>query len=80
MQGLLNRNDLNLNSLHLNLHDLKMQSFNKNFAKFVMNKNNWQDIKQIVVLTDKILIRKIKNELFIIKILIKIAILSSKLK
>ena len=54
MQGLLNRDEINLNELHIYLHDLKIQSFDKNFAKFVMNKNNWQDLKQNLKLTSRV--------------------------
>ena len=46
MQGLVNHNEINLNELHMNLQDLKLDKFNVNFAKFVMNKNNWSDIKE----------------------------------
>ena len=54
MQGLLNRDEINLNELHIYLHDLKIQSFDKNFAKFVMNKNNWQDLKQNLKLVSRV--------------------------
>ena len=54
MQGILNRDEINLNELHLYLHDLKIQSFDKNFAKFVMNKNNWQDLKQNLKLVSRV--------------------------
>ena len=54
MQGLINRNEINLNELHIYLHDLKIQSFDKNFAKFVMNKNNWQDLKQNLKLVSRV--------------------------
>ena len=54
MQGLINRNEINLNELHIYLQDLKIQSFDKNFAKFVMNKNNWQDLKQNLKLVSRV--------------------------
>ena len=54
MQGLINRNEINLNELHIYLQDLKIQSFDKNIAKFVMNKNNWQDLKQNLKLVSRV--------------------------
>ena len=46
MQGLINRGDIDLNSLHQNLSDLQLWGYNEAFAKFVMNKTNWSDIAQ----------------------------------
>ncbi len=54
MQGILNHDDLNLSWLHMNLQALKMDGYNQEFAKFVMNKTNWSDIKENLELLPRI--------------------------
>ena len=54
MQGILNHDDLDLSGLHMNLQALKMDGYNQEFAKFVMNKTNWSDIKENLELLPRI--------------------------
>lgn len=54
MQGILNHDDLNLSELHMHLQALKMDGYNQEFAKFVMNKTNWSDIKENLELLPRI--------------------------
>ena len=54
MQGVLNHDDLNLSELHMNLQTFKMNGYNQEFAKFVMNKTNWSDIKENLELLPRI--------------------------
>ncbi len=46
MQGLINHNDLDLTSMHMNLQAMQAGGYVEAFAKFVMNKTNWSNIKQ----------------------------------
>ncbi len=54
MQGVLNHNDLDLEHLHMNMQEFHLNEYNEAFAKFVMNKNNWADLKEQLTLLPRI--------------------------